>query len=76
MRPELPDYGVFLRWPAAGTAWIHAEDRALVARWIPGNHVFRRESYDGLQFSTDQESDHRTDEQKDGAADGDRDRDR
>ena len=26
MRPELPDYGTFPRWPAEGSDWIHPDD--------------------------------------------------
>jgi hypothetical protein len=50
MRPELPDYGTFPRWPADGTAWIHPDDRATVMHLIPGERVFRRERFDGTFY--------------------------
>jgi hypothetical protein len=49
-RPDLPDYGMYLQWPLAGTAWIHPEDVELAERWIPGPRVFRRFHYDGQYY--------------------------
>ncbi len=50
MRPELPDYGAFLRWPGDGSAWIYPDDRAIVMRMIPGERVFRRHRFDGNYY--------------------------
>ncbi|MGV3484762.1 MAG: hypothetical protein ACO1RT_10120 [Planctomycetaceae bacterium] len=50
MRPELPDYGCFPRWPAEGSAWIHPDDRATVMHFIPGDRVFRRDRFDGVFY--------------------------
>ena len=50
MRPELPDYGTFPRWPAEGSAWIHPDDRAIVMHLVPGERVFRRERFDGVFY--------------------------
>jgi hypothetical protein len=50
MRPELPDYGAFLRWPGEGSAWMHPDDRAVVMRMIPSERVFRRERFDGIHY--------------------------
>jgi len=50
MRPELPDYGTFPRWPAEGSAWIHPDDRAVVMHLVPGERVFRRERFDGVFY--------------------------
>lgn len=46
-RPALPDWGVYLRWPSDGDAWIHPEDVDLVRRLIPSRRVFRRSAWDG-----------------------------
>lgn len=46
-RPELPDWGVYLRWPNDGEAWIHPEDVGLVRRLIPSRRVFCRTAWDG-----------------------------
>lgn len=46
-RPELPDWGAFLRPPESGTAWIHPDDIALATALIPGPRVFRRSQWDG-----------------------------
>lgn len=46
-RPALPDWGVYLRWPSDGDAWIHPEDVDLVQRLIPSRRVFRRSAWDG-----------------------------
>ncbi len=50
MRPDLPDFGCFPRWPAEGSAWIHPDDRAIVLRLIPSDRIFRRERFDGVFY--------------------------
>ena len=50
MRPELPDYGTFPRWPDDGSAWIHPDDRAIVMQMIPGERIFRRDRWDGTFY--------------------------
>ncbi len=47
MRPNLPDYGVFLRWPHPGESWVHPEDLDAAQMLIPGDRVFRRFDFDG-----------------------------
>ena len=47
MRPELPDYGTFPRWPAEGSDWIHPDDLETVMHLVPSERVFRREQFDG-----------------------------
>ncbi|MCC6507966.1 MAG: hypothetical protein IT423_02590 [Pirellulaceae bacterium] len=49
-RPDLPDYGAYLRWPVAGTDWIHPDDIALAESLIPSARVFRRLQYDGQYY--------------------------
>ncbi len=46
-RPELPDWGAYLRWPSNGDEWIHPQDVELVRRLIPSRRVFRRSQWDG-----------------------------
>ncbi len=46
-RPDLPDWGVYLRWPSDGDEWIHHQDVELVRRLIPSRRVFRRSAWDG-----------------------------
>ncbi|MEZ6133527.1 MAG: hypothetical protein R3C53_01325 [Pirellulaceae bacterium] len=46
-RPELPDWGVYLRSPAAGVDWIHPDDISLAMQWIPSSRVFKRVRWDG-----------------------------
>lgn len=50
MRPELPDYGVILRWPQEGVDWIYPEDLSLAEAMLPGKRVFRRQSFDGEYY--------------------------
>jgi hypothetical protein len=50
MRPELPDYGIYLNWPQPGTDWIHPDDVTLVESLIPSDRVFCRESFDGTHY--------------------------
>ncbi len=46
-RPDLPDWGVYLRWPPNGDEWIHADDVELVRQLLPGPRVFKRTRWDG-----------------------------
>ncbi len=50
LRPQLPDYGCFPRWPENGHGFIHPDDSALVLRLIPSERVFRRDLYDGTYY--------------------------
>ncbi len=50
MRPELPDYGTFPRWPGNGNEWIHPDDIEVVMDLIPGDKVFRRDQFDGTYY--------------------------
>lgn len=49
-RPELPDFGVYLRWPIEGVDWIHPDDRAVAKGLIPSRKVLRREKWDGEYY--------------------------
>lgn len=49
-RPELPDWGIYPRWPTKGEGWIHPQDIALVQRLIPSMRVFRRSRWDGTYY--------------------------
>lgn len=46
-RPELPDWGVYLRWPEDGNNWIHPDDITLAQSLIPSRSVFNRTKWDG-----------------------------
>lgn len=46
-RPDLPDWGVYLRWPTEGNVWIHPDDVELAERLIPSRRVFKRFRWDG-----------------------------
>ncbi len=50
MRPDLPDYGVYLQWPTQGVDWIHPDDVALAQRLIPSPRVFQRFLFDGQYY--------------------------
>jgi len=50
MRPELPDYGVYLQWPQEEVTWIHPDDVKIVESLIPSDRVFCRESFDGTYY--------------------------
>lgn len=50
IRPQLPDYGAYLRWPGSGHHWIHHDDVARVRGLIPSTRVFRREAFDGTFY--------------------------
>jgi hypothetical protein len=47
LRPDLPDWGVFLRPPESGIAWIHPDDVEVALKLIPSPRVFRRSRWDG-----------------------------
>lgn len=44
--PELPDWGVYSRWPMPGHSWIHAQDISLAIQLIPSGRVFKRSYWD------------------------------
>lgn len=46
-RPDLPDWGVFFRWPAEDSGWLHPEDVQIATKLIPSSRVFRRFRWDG-----------------------------
>ncbi len=46
-RPDLPDWGAFLRPPASGVDWIHPDDMDQALPMIPSRRVFRRYRWDG-----------------------------
>jgi hypothetical protein len=49
-RPDLPDWGVYLRWPADDDLWIHPDDVDLARHLIPSPRVFRRSMWDGQYY--------------------------
>ena len=49
-RPQLPDWGVYLRPPEGGDGWIHPLDRQLAQALIPSRRVFKRSSWDGEYY--------------------------
>ncbi len=49
-RPDLPDWGAYLRWPIDGDDWIHPQEVELVRRLIPSRRVFRRSQWDGEYY--------------------------
>ncbi len=49
-RPDLPDWGVYLRWPTAGEDWIHPDDRAISKNLIPSQRILRRSDWDGTYY--------------------------
>jgi hypothetical protein len=40
-------FGVYIRWPEAGTDWIHPDDLQLAQRLIPGQRILHRRLFDG-----------------------------
>lgn len=52
-RPDLPDWGVYLRWPQDGDDWIHPEDRDIVRQLLPSRRVLRRQTWDGTYYHLD-----------------------
>ena len=50
LRPDLPDFGAFLKWPISGTDWIHPEDVDQAQVLVPSNRVFRRDRWDGTYY--------------------------
>jgi hypothetical protein len=49
-RPDLPDFGVYIHWPAPGFSWIHPHDIALAAQLIPSRRVFQRVRFDDTYY--------------------------
>ncbi len=49
-RPELPDWGVYLRWPTAGQSWIHTADLAAALKLIPSRRIFQRTRWDNTFY--------------------------
>lgn len=49
-RPELPDFGVYPKWPMPGEEWIHPEDRQAAGKLAPSQRVFRRHKWDGEYY--------------------------
>ena len=49
-RPELPDYGAYLKWPTPGEDWIHPEDRQQASELAPNRRIFRRHKWDGEYY--------------------------
>lgn len=50
LSPELPDWGVYLRWPKDGHDWIHPSDLELAEQLIPSRRIFRRSRWDGSHY--------------------------
>ena len=46
-RPNMPDWGAFLRWPMDGVQWLHADDVDIAKRLLPSQRVFCRRKWDG-----------------------------
>lgn len=46
-RPNLPDFGCYLRWPEMGESWIHPEDIDRTKLLLPSRRVFKRTRWDG-----------------------------
>lgn len=46
-RPDLPDWGAFVRWPADHASWIHPEDMPQATPLLPSRRVFCRYRWDG-----------------------------
>lgn len=49
-RPDLPDFGVYARWPAPGISWIHPHDVSTAVRLIPSQRVFERVRFDDSYY--------------------------
>ncbi len=49
-RPDMRDFGAYIRWPEPGDAWYHADDAAIVAELIPSNRVLKRLCFDGVYY--------------------------
>ena len=39
----LPQYGVFLWWPADPNLWAHPDDTEIIRKFVPGSRIFRRD---------------------------------
>ena len=49
-RPDLPDFGIYLRWPMDGDDWIHPDDLELARQLIPSRRVLSRQRWDGEYY--------------------------
>lgn len=49
-RPDLPDWGAYLRWPMEGVEWVHPDDLQIAQEMIPSQRVFRRSRWDGEYY--------------------------
>lgn len=49
-RPDLPDWGAYVRWPHDDDHWIHPEDLPLASQLLPSRRVWRREKWDGKYY--------------------------
>jgi hypothetical protein len=50
MYPELPDWGVYLRWPTDGQSWICSADLSMALQLIPSRRIFRRTRWDRTYY--------------------------
>ena len=50
LRPDLPDWGAYMRPPEDGVAWIHPQDIEIAQALIPSARVFRRSQWDGEHY--------------------------
>ncbi|MEM8734937.1 MAG: hypothetical protein AAGG44_11975, partial [Planctomycetota bacterium] len=41
-RPDMPDWGAFLRWPEDGEQWVCDDDIATVRELVPSRRVWKR----------------------------------
>lgn len=46
-RPDMPDWGAYLRWPDDGDSWICDQDIEMAKELLPSPRVFRRDHWDG-----------------------------
>ena len=49
-RPDLPDFGIYARWPEVGCSWIHPQDVAAALRLLPSRRVLERWRFDGTYY--------------------------
>lgn len=50
LRPFLPDWGAYLRWPTDGQSWIHPNDLATALQMLPSRRVFQRTRWDATFY--------------------------
>lgn len=46
-RPDLPDWGSYLRWPSEDQEWIHEEDIESASELLPSRRIWKRYRWDG-----------------------------